>query len=996
MHKKNKTMFSKLIIPIAVAIIVEAIVFFLVLSYSGLMDIFTTEALGMFSQRLFKQSNALERELITKSSNIDKIVFSVNQKVEKYLADNSIDINKLTSSEKNYTPLMLDISSDIIDMIRANSVTGGYIILNTTSLDVDIEYNLVESKPCIYIRDYDPTKTPDEGTSDLLLNYGPNEVLKALNLATDIGWQPEITFTDNSYYSFFYSPYQQASKRTNANANNNNLGYWGKNYNELPDISSGITYSVPLILSDGTVYGVLGIDLTLDYIAQLIPFTTLSSTGEAAYVLANKSDENTFYPLVTNSSIYLPISNKNNYMQFTPSEHKNFLSYKTENESLTAKTEFLNLYNENSPYANNQLTLIGMVRDSEPMLIQQKLIKTLLIFKLCLLIIILLVVTFLAFKISRPIAKLAKKVSGSNPLLPIELPRLNIAEIDTLTSSIEHLSDELYEFATKYSNILKMASVKIAVFEFNNDSLFISDNFFEVLPISNRIPSTLTVDEFKSILNKIQGLVVNKTVNESTLNYKKNGRDLWIRLKMIYSQDKTIGLIEDITEQTLAISKLSRERDIDPLTNLLNRRAFLRQLDKLFVYDKDKLGISAMIMMDIDNLKFINDNYGHDYGDIFIHNAAEIINRGLYGSNCIVSRISGDEFYAFLYGYSSKDEINKYISNLKSKLLQAKLDLPQNPNYKIRLSGGISWYPDDSSDYSRLMTYADFAMYNIKHTEKGEFAEFNKDIYDSTYYLLSGKENFNTLIENEMIEYHFQPIVDVSNGLIYAYEALMRSKHSFFKSPTEILKMAESEAKLRQIETLTLFKALDSYKQNIEAGNIEPNCCIFVNSISNQIMSNEKSKEFVDKFSDLFENLVIEITENAELSLETFNKKCELLRPYNAKIAIDDYGTGYNGEYTLIHTNPNFVKIDMFIIRDINTDISKQALVENLVEFCHNQNIKIIAEGVETYNEMETLINLGVDYLQGYYLAKPALVPPKIPETVEYSIKYIYRHKPSK
>ena len=114
----------------------------------------------------------------------------------------------------------------------------------------------------------------------------------------------------------------------------------------------------------------------------------------------------------------------------------------------------------------------------------------------------------------------------------------------------------------------------------------------------------------------------------------------------------------------------------------------------------------------------------------------------------------------------------------------------------------MAWYPDDSIHYEALMRYADFAMYKIKHTTKGQFSEFDKAIYNKEYYLLSGKEELNRLIEGQLVEYHFQPIVDAHSGIIHGYEALMRSKIEGLKNPSEIIRLAEAESKLYQIESL--------------------------------------------------------------------------------------------------------------------------------------------------------------------------------------------------
>ena len=164
-------------------------------------------------------------------------------------------------------------------------------------------------------------------------------------------------------------------------------------------------------------------------------------------------------------------------------------------------------------------------------------------------------------------------------------------------------------------------------------------------------------------------------------------------------------------------AKIEYERDYDLLTNLLNCRAFHAQMQQLF-QPSGKLKVAALIMMDLDNLKYINDTFGHDYGDQYIRAAANALRIGTPDS-AVLSRMSGDEFYIFLYGYDTEDQVREKIDQLQKSIQTSTLDLPNRPSFTIRASAGVAWYPKDSENYEQLIRYADFAMYSVKEHDEG-------------------------------------------------------------------------------------------------------------------------------------------------------------------------------------------------------------------------------------------------------------------------------------
>lgn len=332
-------------------------------------------------------------------------------------------------------------------------------------------------------------------------------------------------------------------------------------------------------------------------------------------------------------------------------------------------------------------------------------------------------------------------------------------------------------------------------------------------------------------------------------------------------------------------------------------------------------------MLDIDNLKYVNDTYGHDFGDDYITATANVLKN-------------------------------------------------------FQFSDGVSWYPDDSMSYEMLIRFADFAMYTIKHSTKGNIAEFDMSAYTKDSILITGVEEMNRIIDTESIKYAFQSIISVKTGKVYGYEALMRPQSDVFKAPLGLIRIAKTSAKLYEIERLTWKLALRTLHKHMENDVISHDAKIFINSVSNYVMREKDLKTIESENKDILSNVVLEVLESEETNIDYVKRKQRWVKKFGGMTALDDFGNGYNSEYALITLQPDIIKIDRSIISGCDQDEGKADIITKLVQISSSKNILVIAEGVETYGEMETVIKCGVDLLQGYYFGKPSFDPPTVsPET---------------
>ncbi len=229
-------------------------------------------------------------------------------------------------------------------------------------------------------------------------------------------------------------------------------------------------------------------------------------------------------------------------------------------------------------------------------------------------------------------------------------------------------------------------------------------------------------------------------------------------------------------------------------------------------------------------------------------------------------------------------------------------------------------------------------------------------------------ETVELILDKNMFTYNFQPIVKAEDGEIYAYEALMRSNTERFVSPLDIIKYANFLNRITEVERATFINTITLFEENKEkiAGKK-----MFINSIPGTVVDKKDYDTIRNLLERNNENLVVEITEESELSDEVLDEMKNSLRELGIQTAVDDYGTGYSNITNLLRYTPDYVKIDRSLITDIQNKPQKQYFVRSTIEFCHENSMFALAEGVETSEELRMLIHFGVDLIQGYYTGRP-------------------------
>ena len=993
-NRPERTVFHNIFATMMLVMAVEllmATVSILAVNVTGKLD---ENAKDLLTMRVRNRASYVQ-EILRNAEDLTQLSEQINTTTRQMLESGDISLDTLDNSSEQSNALLVAVAPQLLETLRAKQVTGIFIMLNTHDLDT---CEVGKKMPGIYLRDLDPDARPSERNSDLLLERASATVVKELGIGTDKGWQPAFPYQGNTKGGILRSVFQAAYK-DGASLSAENYGRWTTNsYCLAGDDRHAIAYSMPLILPDGTVYGVVGVELLTEYLQTKLPFTELDEDKAGTYFIASTADALTDGVLtlrktVTSGEDLVAADAPLGVLNCRRSEDGDWLEL--DGKRYYMVLEPLQVYNRNAPFAGEKWYLAGTMEQSVLLAFSHRAQKALLITMVITLVLSVLGSLLISARLASPINHLYREVVDAQEKKTFpRLSRTAIREVDRFAETITELNKELVTNSTKFLRIMDMASVEIGGYELRTDtgSVFVTDNFFSLLGKPGITGKPLSVRQFEEVLKGIREKTpcARTAEGDELLTIQQPDGVRYIMLRSTIEGHAKIGLAEDVTATVLERKRIEHERDYDILTGLYNRQAFNRVCTELFAAP-ERMGVAALMMMDLDNLKHINDTYGHDWGDQYIRRTGQCL-RDNTPAGTVCARLSGDEFLVLFHGYRSRDAVREKIDRLTNAMQQSVALLPSGNALHISLSGGIAWYPDDGQDWETLKKYADFAMYQVKHSDKGRVEEFDIGVYNREAYAERTRREFRQLLSNAQVFYCFQPIFSARSGKVVAYEALMRSDLPTLRSPATIMKLAREQGALYEIERITFTKALETFESLCRAGSVSEDAMLFVNSIASTCLTQADIDYIDSRWQELCRRVVIEITEEEAIDREALEKK-RTAPSSSGMFALDDYGSGYSNENTLLELAPRFIKVDIAIIRGIDTSPDKQQILQNVVAYAHPRSMKIVAEGIETAAELRTVIELGADALQGYFLARPAIVPGAIAPEAAAIIRELQRRK---
>ncbi len=472
--------------------------------------------------------------------------------------------------------------------------------------------------------------------------------------------------------------------------------------------------------------------------------------------------------------------------------------------------------------------------------------------------------------------------------------------------------------------------------------------------------------EFFNLLEKISKSPVEG--QKHIYRFTNNNTTKYIKMNIYESSDEWLGFVQDFSRQFSEENENSSFIEYDPVMRLPSYLSFSQKIKKLLPDIKN----CCLATLYLNGIEKLGSFLTVDSTNSCIASVAETL-KSFSSDNIIIGAKSNYEIFAFFMN-CDKMQIYNVLNSMDEAVQNCILTddfgeiIDISDKSRLSLSIGCSSYPDEASDFNMLVNYSEFALYEARADRRHVINWFSEENYVREKDSYKNAQLLTRIVMDNMLMYYVQPIVETTTGEIVAYEALMRTVGDIKMEPKQILSIASGQNNLYAIEKLTFFNTLRLLSENQQ---VFANKKLFINSMSEYMLTEEDFNDLYLTFGELLEKIVIEIVEDSDATAEGIETLRKRLSFTHSQLAIDDYGTGYSNLTNLLKYKPDYVKIDRSLIADIHNDLKKQQLVTQIIEFCRDNQLQSLAEGVETAQELKTVIRLGIDLVQGYYTSKP-------------------------
>ncbi|WP_400162033.1 EAL and GGDEF domain-containing protein [Brevibacillus sp. TJ4] len=456
----------------------------------------------------------------------------------------------------------------------------------------------------------------------------------------------------------------------------------------------------------------------------------------------------------------------------------------------------------------------------------------------------------------------------------------------------------------------------------------------------------------------------------------QSGETIWTETKMnpvADEQDQVKSLLlvtRDITERKHSEEMIHHLAYHDPLTDLPNRRMYIQHLNREIRQAKRFRSRLAVLFLDMDRFKDVNDTLGHEAGDMLLVEAAKRLGESVKPGD-MVARLGGDEFTILLHQLANEQEAANVAEQIISRMQQPFSILGQELN--LSCSIGISLFPKDGDQAEDLLKRADTALYTVKARGRSGYDFFDETMETKSLERILMENELRKAIELEHFQVHYQPKMDIRTGRLTGMEALVRWIHPELGviAPNRFIPIAEETGMILPLGEWILREACRQNKVWHDEGH---SLKVSVNLSARQVYQ----KNLVSVIQQILEEtqlspewLELEITESIFLKMEEATAVLQQIRSIGIQISIDDFGTGYSS-FSYIKSLPvDTIKIDASFIRDIHHNQESQAIVKAIVTIAESLNMNVIAEGIELTDQVKALQVNGCDHGQGYLFSKP-------------------------
>lgn len=580
-------------------------------------------------------------------------------------------------------------------------------------------------------------------------------------------------------------------------------------------------------------------------------------------------------------------------------------------------------------------------------------------------------------------------IFSESKLIPCEIRLIKLPTKDSvlIRGSISDISQRKNSevHAYKLSSALEQTADAIAITDTNGVIEYVNIAFENITGYSKHslIGKNMSIlksdDQSNAFYQELwTNLNSGKIFNDVIINRRLNGTTYYEQksitpLKNVQGQiTHFISTGKDVTESMKTQERLNYLAHHDILTELPNRTYFIDHLSQALLRAKRCRTKVAVLFIDLDRFKYVNDSLGHDIGDEALQLVAKILSKCLRGSDTI-ARLGGDEFAVILEGiHTEKDAASS------SKKIVSALTLPifvQKYEIFLTASIGISLFPDNGTDTRTLLKHADVAMYKSKELGRNKYEFYTADLTYRAYERLKLETHLRNALGRNEFELYYQPQVNMLNGEMYGLECLLRWHHPEWGIvlPSEFVPILEETGIITQVGEWVIRTACMQLAEWQEEGIPPKNLSINISTRQFDLLDFEPTiKNILVETSAEPHRLELELTESLLVKNERIT--FDLLKRFDQmgiRLSIDDFGTGYSSLSYLKRFSIHTLKIDRSFIRNITTDPEDASIVDTIITLAHKLNIGVIAEGVETKEQLQFLVARKCNISQGFLFSSP-------------------------
>mgnify|MGYP000011448298 CR=1 FL=1 len=563
----------------------------------------------------------------------------------------------------------------------------------------------------------------------------------------------------------------------------------------------------------------------------------------------------------------------------------------------------------------------------------------------------------------------------------------------------QRLSESISDFYRQIRT-LKETGLKIDFFEYDYaHRIFIFITGLSTLLEDNEDVFEITTDDLfdrfnLSISKETFDQLVERCVSHNVpldfefSAFSDDGDIRWLKFwgRLCSDGTRITGAITDITREVVQ-RNLEKERAIrDNMTGFYNRNALTEVAGKALAECEDGEMV-AFVYIGVPGYQEFQERYGMIAGNSYIRVCAEVLKKFL--NPCLIPfRWLGADFLLLATRVKSQEAFRQEIVGIIQKV-QKYMGEVDGIAVSFQLAVGYALSGIDGDVPADLLEYASFAENEALRGERESPNPFNRERYEEAKRASLRRTFIKDIIDRNQLSIVFQPIVSLKNGELYGFEALSRPTNPIYRNIEELIEDAEATGHYSILEKRMVYNALDAYMLRDERFRDH---YLFINTAPYATLEEQDYNDIRDRYFGHMK-VVFEVMERNRMDPDEINLRKSIVIKAGAKFALDDFGSGYSNHLALLALEPDIIKIDKELVRGVDSDLRKQHMIEDIISYARYRGTRVLAEGVETREELETLCRMGVDFAQGYYLGMPSGEPAEPPEHALEIIRAIGKHQ---